>query len=181
MTYQSAHELLTASYHNVMSWLHFAEAKNAALITFNSGAIFAIGTAYTQMNSVPQWLCIAMLAACSILGLSLVVGFSSFFPRLTLLPGAGAPKANSGNNIWYFGHIAEMGVDTYLQELARKSGSTLAFSEIDRDLAQQIVVNSTIAVTKYGIFRISLWITLCALASPMVALLIYWFFIDHAL
>ncbi|TBG08446.1 hypothetical protein ELG79_36615 [Rhizobium leguminosarum] len=172
--------ILRDIYSDVLQWLHFAEAKNAALATLNSAAIIGVATVYSQLNSTPLWLCWAMAVVSGFFLSSLLLGILSFMPRLSLLPWSGTPTAGKPGNVWFFGHIAAMGVDGFLKELSRKSDTKIGASELESDLAQQIVVNSKIAVKKYAIFKLALWITLSGVITPVGTLILYWLFIDEA-
>lgn len=167
-------------YAGVVAWLHFGEAKNAALATLNSAALIGVATIYFDQEAVPKWIQLWLLAAGGFFLLSFLICIVSFMPRLTLFSHSGQGTAKKTNNVWFFGHIAHMSVDGFIQNIWEKSGFKTEPNGLARDLAQQIVVNSKIAARKYDMFRISLWITLSGLVTPLLALLFYWFFIDEA-
>ncbi|MGO8150435.1 Pycsar system effector family protein [Rhizobium leguminosarum] len=177
---QTRLEVLTGIYSNVLTWLHFGEAKNAALSTLTSAAIIGIATVYSQLNTVPYWIAIWMLVVTGQFFLALVIGVLSFMPRVTLFSHSGAGRITFGDNVWFFGHIGHMGVDTFLSKLWEKAEFEGVPTKFERDLGQQIVVNSKIASRKYEMFRVSLWIALSGIITPVLAIILYWLFIDEA-
>lgn len=172
--------VLREIYADVVAWLHFGEAKNAALATLNLAAIIGAATVYFQEDKVPIYVDIGLAVASALFFLSCVICIVSFMPRLTLFKQSGARSKAETDNVWFFGHIAHMGLEIFLAKLWEKSAFPGAPSQLERDLAQQIVVNSKIAARKYEMFRISLWLSLGGIVTPIGALLLYWFFIDEA-
>jgi hypothetical protein len=161
------HDVLLGIYQNVVSWLHFAEAKNAALVTLSSGIIFAVATVYSQLDPPPpMWVCVAMIWVCTLNFIAAVFAVLSFFPQLTLFKWSGQ-KTGTGDSIHYYGDIARMGLEQFLVKLSVKSENDRQFTLLERDLAQQIVVNSKIAVKKYDIFVVAMNFFIAGTTTPI--------------
>jgi len=98
------------------------------------------------------------------------------------VPALGMPWDSKPNgtkpsdNILYFGDIAKYSPLAYLNKLSSHLGlSNIEFTGYQKDLASQIVTNSAISLRKYNHFKIAIWLTLSAVVSPVVAILIYRF------
>ncbi|MEO7522337.1 MAG: hypothetical protein ABIW79_11025 [Gemmatimonas sp.] len=66
----------------VIDWLKFAEAKNAALVTVDVGAIAGVIGWLASEPGVPLWLAPWLKGSVALLVLSAVVALASFLPVL---------------------------------------------------------------------------------------------------
>ena len=87
----------------------------------------------------------------------------------------GLGKPSNDDNILFFGHIAKYPPENYLRKLYRlRNGKPPEnLSGIELDYAEQIVTNSRIAQRKYDTFTIGVWLTIATVATPIVAVLLY--------
>ena len=153
---------------NVNSWVRFAESKNAALVTFNSAASFGLASLLTSVKSVPStvraYLCFCII----VLAFGAIAGLISFLPRLRvpcLFPKA---RTDESDNLLFFGHAAKHTPESYLTAFSKLLGTEAgSFSSMQKTYAEQIVVNSQIALYKYRWFAVGLWFTLTVLATPI--------------
>lgn len=158
----------------VNDWLKFAEAKAATLIAANAGLIFGVSRLISTFE-IKGILLAYLLLTITLCALSLAICLFSFIPALDM-PWEKKPSGtNESDNLLFFGHIAKYTPSAYLEKLATSLGlSNMEFNGFHKNLSDQIIINSVIANKKYNYFKNSIWLTLAALASPVVALIILW-------
>jgi len=74
-------------------------------------------------------------------------------------------KPAETDNLLFYGDIASYDPAGYLQALYKHCDAKDEALPIERDYAQQIVMNSRIAVRKYEWFTTSVWLTIGALVT----------------
>lgn len=145
----------------VDKWLSFGEAKNAALIAFNVAAL--------SVNM--DFRCLLLLALVRILMVfSILISLASFWPNLAKQVDGIQSKPPSNcyetNNYLYFGDIALLNNgNEYLQIIMSRylTKESNIINTYYLDLAEEIVINSRIAVKKYKYFKYSLMIDFMAI------------------
>lgn len=154
---EQLNRLLDLAHHQV----HFAEAKNGALLTLN----FALIVGMVSISSGDfAWQCrVYMLAVGATLGLAGLVSVASFLPRLTPILDE---KRADGGNVAFTGDIAMMGSETLLLSLAVKMGIRDKPSAYCLDIADQTYANARIAETKFRRFRLATVLTLVGIVAP---------------
>ena len=152
---------------NVVDWLKFAEAKNAGLLAGNLAVIFGIakvdslvGATLHTFAGLYFW---NVIVFC---GMSAALCLVSIVPQIHI-PLLWAKKENIKSNLIFFGSIATHTRDTYIQKFEEATQTPL--TQLERDLAGQIVVNSKIAKRKFTSFKWSAWLTLSAFLTPLIA------------
>ncbi|MFW5871767.1 MAG: Pycsar system effector family protein [bacterium] len=152
---------------NVNEWLKVAEAKNAVLLSLN-GAFF--------LSTISEFKTISLKSASilfilffSALCIIILLLLASFIPLLTkkFLPDSKKKKNIQTPNLVYFGHLKNMTEEDLLNSLSDKENDDLdKITRLEKDYANQIIINSKIAFLKYRIFSIS-----CIL--DMIAILLF--------
>lgn len=159
----------------VNEWLKFAEAKNAALIAFSGAGIWGVLQLLKDANRLTDYkavlICILItLMAC------LIVSLSSFVARKINKDTQKQKIENSVElNLLFFGHINKLDSQDYLKALYKKYGKKEEFSSCssyEKDLANQIVINAEIAMTKCTRFNQSITILFCGLIVSTIGLII---------
>lgn len=144
-------DFLEKQLERVDKWLHFAEAKNAALIAFN--------VAILGMEFPEKMLCLEGVTKV-LFAISIVIAICSFWPNLSnVLIRKWKFKSNINANNLYFSDIAGyLSEIQYLDMVNEKyyEKRIQSFSDIEKDFAREILMNSQITVVKYGLFRIAL-------------------------
>lgn len=143
--------------------VHFAEAKNGALLTLNF-AIIAAMVAISGEELDWHWR-VYMFSVGAALGLAGLIAVSSFLPRMT--PIRDTQRKGAGN-VAFTGDIALMGSRSFLETLAARMGVSDEPNRYCFDLADQTYVNSRIAETKFRRFRLATGITLSGIVIPTV-------------
>lgn len=162
-------ELLQKIFDDTNTWIHFAEAKNAALIAFNIALITAI-TSSDMLKAIPP------LTILIIVGLiaSTLCAIWSFNPINTRLDRSALKGVNA--NLLHFAYIASLEPDEYLLRLystywgVSNIGSD-ALPQIEKDYSNQIVENARIALRKQKCFTTGLYIVISMLLC-LIALVI---------
>jgi hypothetical protein len=149
--------LLDLAHHQV----HFAEAKNGALLTLNFAVILGMVAVFGN-DFAWQW-ALYMIVVGTSLGIAGLVSVTSFLPRLT--PINDISRAPHGN-VAFTGAIAAMGASGFLLELRAKMLVTEPSSPYCVDLADQAYVNARIAETKFRRFRQATYLTVAGMIIP---------------
>jgi hypothetical protein len=80
----------------------------------------------------------------------------------------------AGDNLLFYHDIRKYSAAAYLEALlAAMAHDGAPPSRLERMYAEQIVACARIADRKFGIFRFAIWITICGLTTPVVALALY--------
>lgn len=144
---------LTASLARVVEFLKFAEAKNAALLTFSSAWLLAALAMLSSGSRSPIESLAAAIAAVIFAGAALCA-ISSFLPRVkldALFRDPERPKA-----LLFFGDAATFEPSAYRERVRQRyfppEGHSATEGYLD-DLAVQIVVVSGIVTRKFKLFN----------------------------
>ena len=160
-------EHLEKAFSNVNEWLKFAEQKNAALIAFNSAVVFGLLSLSLPPNVVLRgyvYLAVALLA------IAVILALASFIPRTRIPWVMPRSRNDEDDNLLFFGHAANYTPERYLAALAKALGETPEpCGRIEKMYAEQIVMNSKIALYKYSCFTAGIWLTLSAFLTPIPA------------
>lgn len=168
-------EKLKDIFSNINDWLKFAEAKSATLIACNGALIFGISRIISSFDLKGGYLLYLLLVSVLCI-LSIAICFLSIIPSLSM-PWDKKPSGISDkDNLMYFSDIAKYTPLAYLNALKDKLElDDSVFTGYQRDLSNQIIINSVIADKKYRAFQKSIWLTLAAVISPALALLVFLF------
>lgn len=159
--------------------LQFAEAKNAALITFNGAGIYvsALG-----QSIFPQFLLDILPIIHVMLVLSIGTSLLAFMPVMNP-PAKPSPKEvrqreNLGNhaNIYFFGHLRLFDPDELVRYLHEMYGDFVPEKSPRSDyfLSSQVILQSRIAWRKLFLFSMASQLTLTALIFPLPILAVFW-------
>ena len=159
-------ELWERIFANVNSWLHFVEAKNAALIAFNIALMAAF------MDS-------SLFDTCKIFGRCIIVGIclSTIVAIISFIPlNKEIKKVDKGDikeNLLHYAYIASLEVNEYIKKLYmryfEKNISNISeVPQIERDYCEEIIQNSRITIRKQRYFKIALNIVFFALGGICV-------------
>jgi len=164
---------------SVAESLQFAEAKNAALITFNGAALYVLieGQAYLPAilkNYIAAW-SLLLVAAISI---SLIAFLPIMNPKPTPSKKQKKVRKKLGDNasIYYFVHLRLFTAEKLLERiyLHYETEKPKNFMRSELDLARQTIMLSRITWRKYIFFGIAGHLTLITLLIPIPLLIIYW-------
>lgn len=167
---------------NVQESMRFAEAKNAALITFNGAALYVLveGHEFLPVIIGDHWIYNAVIL---IIGLTLSI--------IAFLPSMGSktkPPSKIKLRTWrkhkkmgisYFGHIRKYGDEEFLARVYEFYDQKLTepVPRAELDLAKQAITLSRITRHKYVFFSLAGHLTLVALMLPIPLLFVYWLFV----
>lgn len=166
-------EKLKDIFSNINDWLKFAEAKSATLIAFNGALIFGISRLITSFDLKGTCL-IYLIVILSLCILSTSICFFSVIPALSMPWDKKPSGVIEKDNLVYFSDIAKYTPLAYLRALSEKLGlNNSEFTGYQKDLSNQIIVNSVIADKKYRAFQKAVWLTLAAVISPVLALSVF--------
>jgi hypothetical protein len=166
----SFERLLSTSLQRTIDFVKFAEAKNAALLTFCSGWIVALVSLLTKDKGLPQEYQNFMLAALPLFSISALLCITSFLPvSLTRF----YRDADGAKSLLYFKDIASFKAKEFRDRVRERylpvGGDDISKHYLD-DLAIQIAVNSAIATRKFSTFNIAALIVVAAMTVLSVPL-----------
>lgn len=171
-------ELLKDLYKDISDWLKFAEAKNAALLTFNGVLIFGLLKIDLSGNLIFLSKTISLCAM--ILCVNIAIILSSFLPSLLqdkkILSIDTSHLRNINKNYLFYGNLKGINIDDFINII--KERYSIEADENDnyiKDLCHQILSVSTIAIKKYNIFKLSICITLLVFFIIFIRVLFYIF------
>ena len=176
---ESVERHLLISQGMVNQQLQFAEAKNAALITFNGAGIYvsALGQSIFPPFLLDIMPAIHVMLVLSI-GLSLMAFMPVLNPPLKPTPKEVVQRQNLGRhaNIYFFGHLRLFDPDELVRYLHEMYGEFIPEKSPRSDyfLASQVILQSRIAARKLDMFALASQFTLCALIFPIPVLAVFW-------
>lgn len=164
-------EKLKFIFTNTNEWLKFAEAKNAVLITVNGAALFAILTIINDNKWLTPYTGIFFILVFGI-AISLISSLISFIPKYKAHKLCNN-KCSDNDNIIFYGDIQKYSVGGFLKKLYIKNGQNQCdFSNFEKDLANQIIINSKIALKKNKQFLFSVIIDIGSIVFSILYYLI---------
>lgn len=159
-------------FENVNRWLQFGEAKNGVLVVFCTSISVALIQSYKDiMGCLPIEIYSCGLVIFCIL--AAIVGTLSFLPQVRLPWTYDRELPDQHDNIYFYGHIKKYQPDALLSLLDLRRGTSTSFTAADRDLAEQIIVNSRITWNKYINFKFGIWLAMSGLITPILAAVLY--------
>lgn len=162
-------EILRENLQTVVNWLNFAEAKNAAIIAINIAFISMINDINIIRNNNFIFALVAGIAV-----LSSLIALIAFFPKSTKGININC-NLGTDKNLLFYEDISKYGTDEYVCTLYKKyiDKDILPnnLSSLEKDLAEEIIVNSKIAVRKYTLFKLALIFECVALGICFLILL----------
>ncbi|SHK18735.1 Pycsar system effector family protein [Desulforamulus aeronauticus] len=169
-------EKLDKVFTNINYWLVFAEAKNASLLALNGAGIYGlVGLLKNSDYNGGHYLTLYLWMVVVFLSVGLVIPLLSFSPVVNIFNSK--KKLLSQNkenlNLLFFGDLVkydcskEYVVDFYKHYFDVKILEN-EVSKIHLDYADEILINSRIAVKKYALFKYALLMDLSAFLSPVI-------------
>lgn len=158
------------TYSRVTDWLKYAEAKNAILVAFDSTvslAIIGLMVEKKEIIFIPNWyLQISLFFFIGGAAIALV----SFLPQLIQFKPRDCMHRSCMNPL-YFYDIAKMDEEEYTKLICERYETEGRISQYDKDLINQIVNNSKIAVVKFRTFSIALWLNISVFLTPVILII----------
>lgn len=173
--YQSFETKLIFILSNVNDWLKFAEAKNAGLLVFSAGCIVGL-LSYTASspNLSTAWKT-GIFSSIFFLILASLFCILSFLPkinRIEVLLWQQEVSCSDDDNFLYYGDLSKYTCEELLDAITRKyyqDERYLASSvKFHLDIADQIIINSKIALRKYNLFSLALYSTVISVFSSFI-------------
>ncbi|WP_251976695.1 Pycsar system effector family protein [Salinicola avicenniae] len=156
-------EGLLAIFDIVNNWLKFAEQKTGVIIVLNSGLSWGV-TRLSQ--SLIEKTGFAALTSITIISMSTTLCIISLLPIMQKML-CGRPSIQTEEkrkSCIYFGDIAGMTNTEFSNAYAKSNGiETDELNGFDKDIIDQIITNSKIALEKFFLVRIASWLTFIGL------------------
>lgn len=156
---------------SVNQWLTFAEAKNLGLVALSGAAAFSAASILISRQSLPQWICVYLGILIFFAAIGLAASLYSLLPSTNLGITKAGKKPSLQTNLLFYGHLAAYAPKELVEELQERMGlGKQQILPIHLEYAQQIIVNSRIALHKYHCFRISALMVFAGVVTPLGAL-----------
>lgn len=167
-------EKLKYIFSNVNDWLKYSEAKNGVLLALNGGIIMGIFSLLKDISILIapyiKWLILpCFMLSLIILLISFLPIRDKFFKRNFDLSSVKLTELN----LFYFGDLKYLTTTIFLKRIYEAYNKDVPneFPQIERNLANQILNNSTIADRKLTLFTISAYIDFAAVIITIIVLL----------
>lgn len=168
---------------NVNEWLKFAELKNAGLVAFLIAAISGLLGLIASYQQLHQSLKVGIVFCMITLIVSCLVSLSSFSPKINrpeIIYFQEKGEVLDSDNLLFFCDLAKYDAETLATKIAKK------YFEIDlpnpskiyTDIAEQIIINSTIATAKFRFFKIALNFVFLAISLLLIVSSIHFIFLS---
>lgn len=152
---------------NINDWLKFAEIKTATLLAGNGVIIFGLFRIFKDTETIHN-LFISIVII--LLSLSIFINLLSLIPSLKMPFILYTKDKSIHDNLLYFGDIVKYSINEYLRKI---NNGTKQFTEFEKYYAEQIIINSTIALKKFRLFIMSIYLTSSAVFILLIALIKY--------
>lgn len=152
---------------NTNDWLKFAETKTATLLAGNGVIIFGLFRIFKDTDTIHD---IFISTVIILLSLSIFINLLSLIPSLKMPFILYTKDKSENDNLLYFGDIIKYSTTEYLTKI--KNG-TKEFTDFEQYYAGQIIINSVIALKKFRLFLISIYLTSSAVFILLIALIKY--------
>ena len=167
-------EDLKYTFSNINEWLKFGETKNAGLLAFNAVTIFGVLQAdkmFPEEIKFFEWILVAFFCLSICISFYTILPISNnWFRFYKKLGPEDFNKAKGSSNILFFGDVAQLSSDQFIEIFEDKHQVTL--SRAERDFGNQITNNAEICQQKYALFNIAGLISFAAVVMA-VFLVIY--------
>lgn len=176
-------EQLRYIFSNVNEWLKFAEAKNLGLLTLVAAIDFGLTQiTFSKENEIQTIVYYVFLPITSFSFLSSLV---SVFPILSKIEKGYLVKSmitklsnlidkeEFFENIHYYGYLRSLDEVDFETKFLTKVNSTVAFTQYEKELSEQILYNSRITWIKYQFFKIGAFFFLLAIIFFIILLPIF--------
>ena len=165
---------LKSTLESVNDWLKFAEAKNAVLVAASGFALWAsVRLILSSETGCYASVYFSFLSAFLLGGF--VTALLSFMPVLNYRWIIPAPSKVTNGNILYFGYLATLSkkqaIEKYLEATESKETDV---KEIHKMYAEQIIINSRIALVKFGMFELAIKIIFLGVLTPVIAIPVFY-------
>ncbi len=161
---------------SVNEWLKFAEQKNATLIALNAGIIWGVSKLLNNIVIESTFLYWVSYGAYGFIAFSIFICILSILPILKKRWWLKKEEKSSDDNMLYFGDISKYNSGDYLKLLKKKYNiKDYEFKNSEKDYANQIVINSKIALDKYKNFTFASWLTIIGIILFLLTLSVNYF------
>jgi len=149
---------------NVNGWLKHAETKHAVLVGLTAAGATTLCSNLNSIFSLGMVAKIWSVVSLMLIVAAVITSLISFIPALRSPKPFSSAKNGTTPNPYFFSHIANMSISELNSLLLPMNSTPLP---ADEWIADQIIANSRIAMRKYAMFRISVWLVLFAVAAPV--------------
>lgn len=162
-------ERLSETLNSVNDWLKFAEAKNAVLVAASGVGIWGC----FRMAVLPATNCyvdVYLAIVALFMSLGFITSLLSFLPVLEYRWIVPRFEENRGGNLLYFGHLATFSKSELLKKYREATGSKESdVNELHSMYAEQVIINSRIALAKFAFFERAVNFVLWGVLTPVLA------------
>lgn len=139
---------------NVNEWLKFSEAKHAGLIVLNSAIIIGVISSYSNFSAFEK---IPTVISLSFLGISIFLSLIAQFPITSNYLIRENPSIQN-LNIYFFGDLSKISENDFVTEF-KKTAPNFNPSNSEKNLINQILVNSKVTASKFLVFKFCCYIS----------------------
>lgn len=156
---------------SVNDWLKFAETKNAVLLLATGAAIWGAARLII-LEQTGCYLSTYLLYLEAFLLAAFLTALVSFLPILNYRWIVSKPtrQKTANGNILFFAYLAGLSTSQLISEFRTAvSAADNDLKQIDQMYAEQIIINSRIALAKFSMFELSVKFVLYGVLTPLIA------------
>lgn len=150
----------------------FAETKNAAILAFAAGSLFAIAQVSAEnKNPITPYLCYYMINLVIFFGLAILASLWSFFPQISIPSRVNKHPWTKGHNLLFFDDVRHYDCIEYIKDLHAASGINRfghPITDLELMYAEEIIINAKIASRKFYWFKVAVWCILFGVLTPII-------------
>jgi len=145
--------VLDEIFSNVNNWVSFAEQKNTIIISLFS--VIAFATLFgNDLLEISKSLKISIIILWVLFVIALIITLISFFPITQIFAKGKNKKLHETDNLFFYGDIYKYSISE-LEKAYNKNYNVDINNSINKDLINQILNNSEIALYKFNCFKVS--------------------------
>ena len=174
---KTSNENLWKIFYNINNWLEFSEKKNSLLLSINSIFLTFLTIYlrfYVSSNQLKEFRCALILFLVFLL-ISIFFALVSFFPKSKLSAFStirvGDDLEIDTRNLVFYAHIATFSKQEYILALKNRYGDHFIESNLDKDIVEQILINSEIVDAKFTLFKRGFFFLVLELITLFVIIL----------
>jgi hypothetical protein len=172
--FDRAYQSLSTVFADIRGQVQFAEAKNGALFASTMALIIGIATVLGSMAEAPASILIWLGSTGLGLAAAALLALLSFLPVMGQKRHRHARGSDSeGENLIFWGEIRRFTPSAYAEAFLKAIQIEVRPTRLILDVAEQIVINSSIAHRKFRLFEAGAWATLTAMFVPTAILMTY--------
>lgn len=169
-------EKLRFIFENVNGWLKYIETKNAALLTLSSAIVVCLLQSLKSIDNISQSVYYSIIYFLMVFSISALSVLWSFIAQLNKKLQNAHTNCYISHNLIFYGDVYRFDAEQYLNLLYEKYNDNKVPQPLppyEIDLANQIIINSCLAMKKGTLFNNTVYFIIVAISCFIFFILIF--------